>query len=164
MISLFLLKFQVNMEGPMAKKVRRNIDCSDAVNTIKIEILPREILCIIFSHLDKKSVQNATASCKLWFQLIRSDTNLSGYISLEEVGLEQLSQKILVGEWKWAQWPVLKTIKLGGFSAATSENNFPYYNLFHNKPKPNIWPSTILQNTYSKEITPYLSKLVCLKM
>jgi len=106
------------MEGPMAKKVRRNIDCSDAVNTIKIEILPREILCIIFSYLDKKSVRNATASCKLWFELIRSDSELSGYICLEKMGLEQLFQKILVGEWKWEQWPVLKTLKLGGLSAA----------------------------------------------
>ena len=102
----------------MAKKVRRNIDCSDAVNTIKIEILPREILCIIFSYLDKKSVRNATASCKLWFELIRSDSELSGYICLEKMGLEQLFQKILVGEWKWEQWPVLKTLKLGGLSAA----------------------------------------------
>ena len=102
----------------MAKKVRRNIDCSDAVNTIKIEILPREILCMIFSCLDKKSVRNATASCKLWFELIRSDSELSGYICLEKMGLEQLFQKILVGEWKWEQWPVLKTLKLGGLSAA----------------------------------------------
>ena len=163
MISLFALIFQIDMEGPLVKKIRLNIDSLDAVSSIAIEILPREILFIIFSYLDKTSVRNATASCKLWFQLIRSDQNLSGYISLEKIGLVQLSQKILVGEWKWAQWPVLKTIKLGGFSAATSENDFPYYNLFHNKPKPNIWPSTILQNTYSKEITPYLSKLVCFK-
>ena len=71
-----------------------------------------------------------------------------------QVGLEQLSQKILVGEWKWAQWPVLKTIKLGGLSAATSEN------WFHNRPNPNVFPQSIL---YSKEITPYLKKLVCFK-
>ena len=151
------------MEGPVVKKIKLNIDSLDAVNVIKIEILPRELLCIIFSHLDRKSVRNSTASCKLWFQLIRSDQNLSGYISLEKVGLEQLSQKILAGEWKWAQWPVLKTIKLGGLSAATSENDISCENLFHNKPKPNICPSTIIQNTYSKEITPYLSKLVCFK-
>ena len=119
----------------MAKKVRRNIDCSDAVNTIKIEILPREILCIIFSYLDKKSVRNATASCKLWFELIRSDSELSGYICLEKMGLEQLFQKILVGEWKWEQWPVLKTLKLGGLSAFQ----------------------------YSKQKTAYLTKLVDFK-
>ena len=163
MISFFLLIFQIEMEGPLVKKIRLDIDSIDAVNSIKIEILPREILCLIFSHLDKKSVRNATASCKLWFQLIRSDQNLSGYISLEKFGLEQMSQKISVGEWKWTQWPVLKTIKLGGLSAATSENDLPCEALFHNKPKPNICPSTIIQNSYSKEITPYLSKLVCFK-
>ena len=142
------------MEGPSVKKIRLDIDSLGAGSSIKIEILPREILCIIFSHLDKKAVRNATASCKLWFQLIRSDTNLSGYISLEKVGLAQLSQKILVGEWKWEQWPVLKTIKLGGLCAATSEN------WFHNRPNPNVFPQSIL---YSKEITPYLKKLVCFK-
>ena len=57
------------IEEPVAKKVRRNIDNSDAVNLIKIEILPREILCIIFSYIDKKSLRNATAVRKLWFQL-----------------------------------------------------------------------------------------------
>ena len=137
MISFFSLIFQVNMEGPVAKKVRTNIDCSDAVNTIKIEILPREILCIIFSHMDKKSVRSATASCKLWFELIRSDSELSGYICLEKFGLKQLFQKILVHEWKWERWPVLKTLKLGGLSAAHIQ--------------------------YSKQKTSYLTKLVDFK-
>ena len=134
---LFFSNFQVNMEGPMAKKVRTNVDCSDAVNLIKIEILPREILCIIFSYLDKKSVRNATASCKVWFELIRSDSQLSGYICLEKFSLKQLFQKIIVCEWKWEQWPVLKTLKLGGLSAAHIQ--------------------------YSKQKTSYLTKLVDFK-
>jgi hypothetical protein len=90
---------------------------------------------------------------------------LSGYICLEKVGLAQLSQNILVGEWKWEQWPVLKTIKLGGLYTATSENVLPCEDWFYNKPKPNICSSTIIQNIYykAKEITPYLSKLICCK-
>ena len=104
------------MEEPPSKKIKVNED--SLTNLISVEILPREILCIIFSYLDKKSVQNATASCKVWFEIIRSDSKLSGYICLEKIGLEQLFQKISVGEWKWEQWPVLKTLKLGGLSAA----------------------------------------------
>jgi hypothetical protein len=123
------------MDEPVAKRVRMNIDNSDAVNLTKIGILPREILCIIFSHLDKKSVRNATASCKLWFELIRSDSELSGYICLEKFGLKQLFIKILDGEWKWERWPVLKTLKLGGLSAFQ----------------------------YSKQKTAYLTKLVDFK-
>ena len=95
-----------------------NIGSTALVNSIQIEILPREILCIIFSYLDKKSVQNATATCALWFQLIRSDRNLSGYICLEKIGPEQLFEKILFGEWDWTRWPVLKTLKFGGLPAA----------------------------------------------
>ena len=123
------------MDEPVAKRVRMNIDNSDAVNLTKIGILPREILCIIFSHLDKKSVRNATASCKLWFELIRSDSELSGYICLEKFGLKQLFIKMLDGEWKWERWPVLKTLKLGGLSAFQ----------------------------YSKQKTAYLTKLVDFK-
>ena len=101
-----------------------------------MECLPREILCIIFSYLDKKSLRNTTASRKLWFQLIRSDRNLSGYICLEKIGLEQLFEKIFIGEWNWDRWPVLKTLKFGGLSAAN------------------------IQTTSSNEMTSYLSKLI----
>ena len=102
------------------------IDDSGAVNLIKMEVLPREILCIIFSYLDKKSVRNATATCALWFQLIRSDTNLSGYISLEKIGPEQLFEKILIGEWDSARWPVLKTLEFGGLPAANIQTTSSY--------------------------------------
>ena len=112
------------MEEPAAKKIRMNNEVSDAVSLIKIEILPREILCIIFSYLDKKSLRNATASCKFWFDLIRSDSKLSGYICLEKFGVELLFQKISIGEWNWARWPVLKTLKMGGLSAANFQNTF----------------------------------------
>ena len=45
------------------------------------KVLPREILSIIFSYLDKKSRKNATATSKLWFDVIRNDSNLSNHIS-----------------------------------------------------------------------------------
>ena len=112
------------MEESAAKKIRMNNEVSFAVSLIKIEILPREILCIIFSYLDKKSVQNATASCKLWFNLIRGDSKLSGYINFEKFGVEPLFRKISIGEWNWARWPALKTLRFGGLSDANFQNTF----------------------------------------
>ena len=91
-----------------------------------MEVLPREILCIIFSYLDKKSVRNATATCALWFQLIRSSRNLTGYICLEKIGPEQLFEKTLIGEWDWTRWPVLKTLKFGDLPAANIQATLPY--------------------------------------
>ena len=88
-----------------------------------MEVLPREILCIIFSYLDKQSVENAKGTCKLWFELIRNDKSLSGDICLEKLDLQELSQKILIGEWNWARWPALKTIKFGGLSATHIQPN-----------------------------------------
>ena len=117
--------FQFEMEELAAKKIRMNIEFSDAVNLIKIEILLREILCIIFSYLDKKSVRNATASCKLWFELIWSDNQLSGYMCIEKFGLAQVFKKIYIGEWNWARWPVLKTLKFGGLSAINVQPLLP---------------------------------------
>ena len=97
-----------------------NIESSALVNSFEMEVLPREILCIIFSYLDKQSVENATGTCKLWFELIRNDKSLSGDICLEKLDLQELSQKILIGEWNWARWPALKTIKFGGLCAKVS--------------------------------------------
>ena len=110
------------MEEPPSKKIKVNED--SLTNLISVEILPREILCIIFSYLDKKSVQNATASCKLWFNLIRGDSKLSGYINFEKFGVEPLFQKISIGEWNWARWPALKTLRFGGLSDANFQNTF----------------------------------------
>ena len=74
--------------------------------------LPREVLCIIFSHLDKKSVFNSTSTCKLWFELIRSDPSLSGHICLKDISAVELCQKMKDSEWIWTRWPVLKTLEL----------------------------------------------------
>ena len=144
-------KLKLDIENSAEKKNTINIDSSDAVSAIKIEILPREILCIIFSNLDKKSVRNATASCKLWFELIRGDNQLSGYICLEKFGVEPLFRKISIGEWNWARWPVLKTLKFGGLSAANVQTQWHF----------NCRPT--VQTTSSKEMASYLSNFFCFK-
>ena len=98
------------MEEPQSKKIKVNE--GSLSNLTSVEILPREILCLIFSHLDKKTVQNVTATCKLWFELIRNDLKFSSCIRLKAFqGLE-----ISV-----ARWPALKTIKFCG--------NYPYFSV-----------------------------------
>ena len=98
------------MEEPPSKKMKVNE--GPLLNLTRVENLPREILCIIFSYLDKKYVQNVTATCKLWFELIRSDLNFSSCICLKAFQNLEISV---------ARWPVLKTIKFCG--------NYPYFSI-----------------------------------
>ena len=81
-----------------------------------MEKLPSELLCIIFSCLDKKSRKSATATCQLWFDVIRN-SNLSNHIcykdgdSWDEI-VKKLQQKIENLEWDWKRWPALKTFEI----------------------------------------------------
>ena len=105
------------MEKPPSKKIKSNK--GSLTNFISVDILPREILCIIFSNLDKKSVKSATATCKHWFELIRNDSNLSSYVCLKVIKPQQFDQRIQDLETSVAKWPVLKTIKFCG--------HYPYF-------------------------------------
>ena len=96
------------METPPNKKLKLDFE-KPVVNNLH---LPREVLCIIFSHLDKKSVFNSTSTCKMWFELIRSDPSLSGHICLKDISAVELCQKMKDSEWIWTRWPVLKTLEL----------------------------------------------------
>jgi hypothetical protein len=91
------------------------------VSLTNVGILPREILCIIFSYLDKKSVKSASGSCKLWLELIRNDSNLSSHVFLKYDGLKELQTKIEKSEWVWNRWPVLKVLELGHLSVNIDE-------------------------------------------
>ena len=98
------------MEEPESKKIKVNE--GSLSNLTSVEILPKEILCIIFSYLDKKYVKNVTATCKLWFELIRNDLNFSSCIRVKAFQDLELSV---------ARWPSLKTIKFCG--------NYPYFSV-----------------------------------
>ena len=80
-----------------------------------MENLPSEILCIVFSFLDKKSRKSATSTCHLWFDLIRN-SNLSNHICYKDSdskdSVKKLQQKIENLEWDWKRWPALKTFEL----------------------------------------------------
>ena len=71
--------------------------------------LPNEIWCKIFSYLTLASKKNATATCKLWFRLIREDPNLSGYIVISWYNMEEALETL---QWNWSNWPALKTFEL----------------------------------------------------
>ena len=86
-----------------------------------VEILPREILCIIFSFLKEKYLHSASETCKLWFQLIRNDSNLSNHIFLKSDGLKELQTKIEKSDWIWNRWPVLKVLELRRLSDAMDD-------------------------------------------
>ena len=70
-----------------------------------MEKLPSEILSIIFLYLDKKSRKSATATCQLWFDVIRN-SNSSNHICYKR-SFEELQNRIKNLEWDWKRWPTL---------------------------------------------------------
>ena len=68
---------------------------------INMNILPKEVWCIIFSYLDEKSIRSSSATCKLWFELIRSDLKISSHIYLVNDGLNEFQTKLERSEWMW---------------------------------------------------------------
>jgi len=94
------------------KMPRKKPKLKHPVTQNHVGILPREILCIIFSYLEQREWHSASETCKLWFELIRNDPNLSNQIFLKSVGLKKLQYKIEESEWIWNRWPVLKVLEL----------------------------------------------------
>ena len=93
--------------------LRKSPKLDQPIAQTNVEILPREILCIIFSYLEEKSMRSVSETCKLWFELIRNDSNFSSHIFLKYNGLKELKIKIERREWIWDRWPALKVLKLG---------------------------------------------------
>ena len=80
---------------------RKKLKLDHSVPQIDVEVLPKEILCIIFSYLDERAKQSASETCELWFELIRNDSNLSSHVFLNRDGLKELQTKIENCEWIW---------------------------------------------------------------
>ena len=109
-------KQRLELEGPPIKKIKvLTDDCF--TNAISIEIIPKEVLCIIFSHLDRQSVKNVTATCKLWLEIIRGDSRRSSHVCLSSrhVSLQSFEEIIADLDFPLVRWPVLKTIKFRGY-------------------------------------------------
>ena len=74
--------------------------------------LPVEIWCQIFSYLNQTSIRNVSATCTLFFGIVRGDEKLSGHVILKQINLRQLLTKIKSAEWTWERWPCLKTLEI----------------------------------------------------
>ena len=84
----------------------------------KIELilpkLPNEVWSKIFSHLSKESKKNVTATCKLWFDIIRRSPKLSPrhiLVSLSEIQNSTWNWENWHSTWNWQNWPGLKIIE-----------------------------------------------------
>ena len=74
--------------------------------------LPNEVWCDIFSYLDKKSLKNVTATCKLWFGMIRGNEKFSGRIKMKFTDLKDMAAKITDSEWLKERWPSIKVLEV----------------------------------------------------
>ena len=102
---------------------------SSTTSSITIENLPREILWIIFSYMDQKTAQSSTSTCKLWFELIRGNSDLSSHIYLEPIELHELDERLWDLQLIWARWPVLKTIHFLGYYPIYATEKIAKYSL-----------------------------------
>ena len=69
--------------------------------------LPTEIWCNIFWYLDKTSKKNSTATCQFWYEVIRNDRKLSGYIALDLEKWPDLDINSILG----GKWPALEILE-----------------------------------------------------
>ena len=74
--------------------------------------LPNEIWCEIFSCLDKKSLKNVTATCKLWFGIIRGNEKFSGHVKMKFTDLEYLYKTVTDSEWFRERWPSMRVLEV----------------------------------------------------
>ena len=83
--------------------VMRGVDMKKSVN------LPNEIWCMIFSYLPLAPKKSATATCKLWYRLIRENSKLSGHILVSWYNMKTALETM---QWNWSNWPGLKILEL----------------------------------------------------
>ena len=74
--------------------------------------LPNEICCEIFMYLDKKSLKNVTATCKLWFGIIRGNEKFSGHVKMKFTDLKDLSKTVTDSEWLRERWPSMRVLEV----------------------------------------------------
>ena len=82
--------------------------------------LPNEIWCKIFSYLPLAPKKNATATCKLWFRLIRENPKLSGYIVISWFNMKTAQETL---QWNWSSWSALKTLELHKLELVTDSRD-----------------------------------------
>ena len=83
--------------------VMRVVNIKNSVN------LPNEIWCMIFSYLPLAPKKNATATCKLWYRIIRENPKFSGHILVSWYNMKTALETL---QWNWLNWPGLKILEL----------------------------------------------------
>ena len=79
--------------------------------------------------MDQKTAQSSTATCKLWFELIRGNSDLSSHICLKPIELHELDERLWDLQLIWARWPVLKTIHFLGHYPIYATEKIAKYSL-----------------------------------
>ena len=74
--------------------------------------LPNEICCEIFMYLDKKSLKNVSATCKLWFEIIRGNEKFSGHVKMKFTDLKDLSKTVTDSDWLRERWPSMRVLEV----------------------------------------------------
>ena len=83
--------------------VMRVVNIKNSVN------LPNEIWCMIFLYLPLAPKKNATATCKLWYRIIRENPKFSGHILVSWYNMKTALETL---QWNWLNWPGLKILEL----------------------------------------------------
>ena len=114
--------------------------------------LPNEIWCMIFSYLPLAPKKNATATCKLWFMLIRGDLKLSGYIVISWLNMEEAIETL---QWNWSNWPALKTLELNKLEHVTDSKD-SIQNVIDRLSLDNYYPPRLEEVLFDVNLTPEL--------
>ena len=114
--------------------------------------LPNEVWCKIFSYLPLAPKKNATATCKLWFRLIRVDFKLSGYIVISWLNMEEALETL---QWNWSNWPALKTLELNKLEHVTDSKD-SIQNVIDRLSLDNYYPPRLEEVLFDVNLTPEL--------
>ena len=114
--------------------------------------LPNEVWCKIFSYLPLAPKKNATATCKLWFRLIRGDLKLSGYIVISWLNMEEAIETL---QWNWSNWPALKTLELNKLEHVTDSKD-SIQNVIDKLSLDNYYPPRLEEVLFDVNLTPEL--------
>ena len=125
------------------------------ISNVDVPNLPEEMWCLIFSYLPTESKKKATATCQLWFKIIRGDPKLSGHISVSLAGIQNEN-------WNWENWPSLRILEIDSKGLFWDPSKTSYEEWMENMKKLDfrncqnlekviVWPNRVF-NKVHKEI------------
>jgi hypothetical protein len=137
------------------------------ISNVDVPNLPEEMWCLIFSYLPTESKKYATATCQVWFKIIRSDPKLSGHISVSLAGIQNEN-------WNWENWPSLRILEIDSKGLFWDSSKTSYKEWMENMKELNfgncqnletviVWPNRVFNKVHREidlaEITEEISVL-----